>query len=76
MKFVRPSGAFYVFADISAFGLPSMAFCDKLMDEAYIAAAPGCGFGADHFIRFSYACSDEVLRRAAASLKSFCAGLS
>ena len=75
MKFVRPSGAFYVFADISAFGLRSMAFCDKLMDEAYVAAAPGCGFGADQFIRFSYACSEEVLRTASESLRVFCANL-
>ena len=64
LKFVRPSGAFYVFADISASGLKSMEFCNKLMDEAYIAAAPGCGFGADDFVRFSYACSDEILLKA------------
>lgn len=75
LKFFRPSGAFYVFADISAFGLDSTTFCDRLMDEAYIAAAPGCGFGADSFVRFSYACSEEILRRAAASLKDFCARL-
>lgn len=72
LKIIRPSGAFYVFADISAFGLGSMEFCDRLMDEAYIAAAPGCGFGADQFVRFSYACSDEVLEKAAAGLAKFC----
>ena len=75
LKIIRPSGAFYVFADISAFGLGSMEFCDRLMDEAYIAAAPGCGFGADSFVRFSYACSDEVLEKAAAGLSAFCAKL-
>ena len=75
LKIIRPSGAFYVFADISAFGLGSMEFCDRLMDEAYIAAAPGCGFGADSFVRFSYACSDEVLEKAAAGLAAFCAKL-
>ena len=75
LKIIRPSGAFYVFADISAFGLGSMEFCDRLMDEAYIAAAPGCGFGADSFVRFSYACSDEVLEKAASGLSAFCAKL-
>ena len=75
LKIIRPSGAFYVFADISAFGLGSMEFCDRLMDEAYTAAAPGCGFGADSFVRFSYACSDEVLEKAAAGLAVFCAKL-
>ena len=75
VKFVRPSGAFYVFADISSFGVDSMAFCDKLMDEAHIAAAPGCGFGTEGFIRFSYACSEDVIRRALARFADFCASL-
>ena len=75
VKFVRPSGAFYVFADISSFGMESMAFCDKLMDEPHIAAAPGCGFGSEGFIRFSYACSEDVIRRALARFADFCAAL-
>ena len=75
VKFVCPSGAFYVFADISSFGVDSMAFCDKLMDEAHIAAAPGCGFGTEGFIRFSYACSEDVIRRALARFADFCASL-
>ena len=75
VKFIRPSGAFYVFADISSFGMESMAFCDKLMDEAHIAAAPGCGFGTEGFVRFSYACSEDVIRRALARFGDFCASL-
>lgn len=75
ISFIPPSGAFYVFADISFSGLKSMEFCDKLMDEAHIAAAPGCGFGADDFVRFSYACSEDVLKRSMARFKAFCAEL-
>ena len=75
LKFIRPSGAFYVFCDISAYKLTSTEFCDRLMSEAYIAAAPGCGFGADDFVRFSYACSEETLYRAAGSLRDFCGKL-
>lgn len=75
ISFIRPSGAFYVFADISFSGLKSMEFCDRLMDEAHIAAAPGCGFGADDFVRFSYACSEDVLKRSMARFKAFCAEL-
>ena len=29
----RPNGAFYVFADISSFGLSSVEFCNRLLDE-------------------------------------------
>ena len=75
LKFSRPSGAFYVFADISSYGLSSTEFCDRLMEEAHIAAAPGCGFGEDSFVRFSYACSDEVLKKSAALLADFCGKL-
>ena len=75
LKFIRPAGAFYVFADISASGLRSMEFCDRMMDEAHIAAAPGCGFGADNFIRFSYACSDEILLKASKRFGEFFTGL-
>lgn len=75
ISFIRPSGAFYVFADISFSGLKSMEFCDRLMDEAHIAAAPGCGFGADDFVRFSYACSEDVLKRSMTRFKEFCAEL-
>ena len=73
IRFVRPSGAFYVFADISSFGMDSMTFCNKLMDEAHIAAAPGCGFGTEGFIRFSYACSENVISKALARFAEFCA---
>lgn len=75
LKFIRPSGAFYVFCDISAYHLTSTEFCDRLMDEAYIAAAPGCGFGADNFVRFSYACSEDTLRTASEALRVFCTKL-
>lgn len=75
VRFIRPSGAFYVFADISFAKMPSMAFCDRLMEEAHIAAAPGCGFGADNFVRFSYACSEDVLKRSMERFGEFCAEL-
>jgi len=72
IRFVRPSGAFYVFVDISNFNMTSTEFCDKLMEDAHIAAAPGCGFGADNFVRFSYACSERVLKESMERFKAFC----
>ena len=75
VSFIRPSGAFYVFADISFAGMGSMEFCDQLMEKAHIAAAPGCGFGADNFIRISYACSEDVLKRSMERFGDFCASL-
>jgi aspartate aminotransferase len=62
-----PDGAFYVFPDISAsFGksgiTDSQTFADYLLDEARVAVVPGSGFGADAFVRISYATSMERLR--------------
>jgi aspartate aminotransferase len=61
-----PDGAFYVFPDISAhFGKAgitnSQTFADYLLDEARVAVVPGSGFGADAFVRISYATSMERL---------------
>lgn len=51
----KPMGAFYVFPNISAFGLDSIAFCDRLLEKRRVAAVPGIAFGADECIRMSYA---------------------
>ena len=37
----RPNGAFYVFADISSFGLSSVEFCNRLLDEQKVVCIPG-----------------------------------
>jgi aspartate aminotransferase len=68
---VKPSGAFYVFPNISAYygrsfnGKKiegSLDMADYLLDEYKIAAVPGIAFGADRFIRFSFATSMEVIK--------------
>lgn len=63
-----PGGAFYAFADIR--GLLSrsqagraldsdMAWADYLLDSAHVASVPGSAFGAEGFLRFSFATSME-----------------
>ena len=62
---VDPEGAFYIYADISRWGLDSMAFVEKALGEAKVALTPGYDFGffkADTHIRFSYANSLEMLK--------------
>jgi len=56
-KAIKPMGAFYVFCDISATGVDSVAFSNKLLDEAHVAVIPGDGFGWNTHIRFSFATS-------------------
>ena len=51
-------GAFYCYAEVSAFGLPSAELCRRWLDELGVATTPGIDFdpvrGRD-WVRFSYA---------------------
>ncbi len=68
-----PDGAFYVFPDISAYfgksGITdSQSFANFLLDEARVAVVPGGAFGADSFVRISYATSMERIREGVARI--------
>ncbi|MFO8100570.1 MAG: pyridoxal phosphate-dependent aminotransferase [Dehalococcoidia bacterium] len=65
---LKPPGAFYAFVNISELlgkslgGKPitgSMDFTELLLSEAKVAVLPGLPFGADHYLRLSYATSME-----------------
>ncbi len=72
---VKPMGAFYVLPNISSFGLSSTDFCTRLLDEQKVAAVPGIAFGADAYIRLSYACSMENITKGLDRIQAFCASL-
>ena len=75
VKCVRPDGAFYVFPDISSFGLDSVAFSKRLLEEEKVAVVPGVAFGADACVRLSYACSMAEIEDGLARFARFCNGL-
>jgi len=52
-----PQGAFYAFPDISSYGLDSMTFCNRVLEQEGLAVVPGVAFGDDHCIRLSCAAS-------------------
>jgi aspartate aminotransferase len=60
----EPSGAFYVFPDVSAYmGGDDAALADHLLEHAHVAAVAGSVFeGAGH-LRMSYATSRENIQR-------------
>ncbi len=72
---VKPTGAFYMFPNISSFGLGSENFCGKLLEEQKVAAVPGMAFGSDAHIRLSYASSMDNITKGLDRLAAFCAGL-
>ncbi|HRI02898.1 MAG TPA: pyridoxal phosphate-dependent aminotransferase [Pyrinomonadaceae bacterium] len=72
-KCAMPEGAFYAFVDVREMlgekFASSADIADMLLKEAHIVVTDGKGFGADGFLRFSYATSMENLERAIAAMK-------
>ncbi len=69
----EPYGAFYVFPDISEFGMSSEEFCTTLLKEKKVAVVPGTAFGScgEGFVRISYAYSIENLKIALERINEF-----
>jgi len=67
-KCEMPEGAFYAFVDVrNMFGdrfKTSADVAEAMLIEAHTVVTDGAGFGADGFLRFSYATSMENLRTA------------
>nr|WP_250564951.1 pyridoxal phosphate-dependent aminotransferase [Adonisia turfae] len=68
---VIPNGAFYLFINISKTSLTSLDFCNRLLDEKYVAAVPGVAFGADSGIRVSYATDMATIEQGMERLNVF-----
>jgi len=67
---VTPKGAFYVMLDIAAYfgkeisGIvitDSLTFAEALLEVEKVAVIPGIAFGADQYVRLSYATSLEII---------------
>lgn len=69
----EPYGAFYVFPNISKFGMSSEEFATRLLKEQGVAVVPGDAFGkcGEGFLRISYAYSIEDLKRALEKIQKF-----
>ena len=75
---VEPQGAFYLYADISAFGGDAQAFCRHFLETEYVAFTPGLDFGqhrAGQHVRFAYTQNlqrlQQAVERIARGLKSW-----
>jgi len=63
ISYVKPEGAFYVFCDISKLKTDSVSLANRLLDEARVAVVPGQPFGADDYIRLSFATSPANIEK-------------
>ena len=71
----RAQGAFYLFPNIEKFGLSDSEFAARILEEEKVAVVPGSAFGADGYVRLSYATSDDVINKGLERLARFCAKL-
>jgi aspartate aminotransferase len=85
LKAPVPQGAFYLFPDVRAFfgtsyGPHRIENADHLamylLNEAHVSTVTGAAFGAQDYLRISFAASDENLRQAADQIQQALAKLS
>ncbi len=72
---VNAKGAFYLFPNISKTGLRSAEFAAKLLEAEKVAVVPGIAFGADSYIRLSYATSMANIQKGLDRIEKFCRGI-
>jgi aspartate aminotransferase len=72
----RPTGAFYIMADISPRGMPAREFAFSLLRERGVSVAPGTAFGrvAAEAVRISLASSEAALEEGVGRLAEFVHG--
>ena len=73
LKCFEPKGAFYIFPDVTATGLSSEEFAEKLLMSEHVALVPGSAFGAcgEGYVRCSYATSLDQIDEALARISNF-----
>ena len=67
-----PEGAYYIFTDISGFGMTDTGFARYLVEKAGVAAVPGSSFyhtGGQTKLRFTFSKKDETLVEACRRLE-------
>jgi aspartate aminotransferase len=60
---VVPGGTFYIFCDISKTKISAREAANQLLEKKYLSVIPGDGFGADNYIRISFAASLDSLKK-------------
>lgn len=67
----KPDGAFYLFPNIRKTGLSSLDFGSALLEQHQVAVVPGIAFGADDYIRLSYATDMATIHKGLERLEKF-----
>jgi aspartate aminotransferase len=75
IKCGEPEGAFYAFPDVRGCLQQDLKtsgdFAQKLLEEEHTVVTDGAGFGAEGFVRISYATSMEQIQEGVARIRRF-----
>ncbi|HEX5964438.1 MAG TPA: pyridoxal phosphate-dependent aminotransferase, partial [Pyrinomonadaceae bacterium] len=75
MKCSEPEGAFYAFPDVRGClkngHKTSSDFAQQLLEQEHVVVTDGAGFGAEGFVRISYATSMEQIQEGVRRIKKF-----
>ena len=73
IELTPPGGAFYVFPDVTAYGISSWDLAEKLLEDTGVVTVHGSAFGkyGEGFLRICYAMSNEVIEEAIQRLDSY-----
>jgi aminotransferase len=72
VPYVRPRGAMYVYANISATGMPSNAFCERMLREARVLVSPSTAFGdGDGYVRIAWLVPTDRVREGMQRMQEF-----
>ena len=75
IKCAEPEGAFYAFPDVRGCLTNDMKtsgeFAQRLLEEEHVVVTDGAGFGAEGFVRISYATSLEQIQEGVKRIKRF-----
>ncbi len=70
---VKPTGAFYIFAKVADHPLAGCTaeLCEALLEKEGLAIIPGSAFGAEGYVRLSFAASESTIRKGTEKLGNF-----
>ncbi len=71
LSVIKPDGAFYLFINIKEVSSDSMKFAKELLAQEGVAVVPGIAFGAEGYIRLSFATDIDTIRDGIKRLENF-----
>jgi len=71
LSVIKPDGAFYLFINIKKATNDSMEFAKSLLEKEGVAVVPGIAFGAEGYIRLSFATDIDTIEEGMKRLERF-----